>query len=114
MRGGGVGKKGKLVKRGGREDPATPVIPGLVYGHQWPARSQCSTTLLQRLVDSAEWEITHQELTFKIWGRRRREEEGRSVGDKKRADRTSKRSSPYIIQLQPLSPVATQGLVSRL
>lgn len=32
-----------------------------------PARSQCSTTLLQGLVDSAEWEITHQELTFRIW-----------------------------------------------
>ncbi|KAF3696499.1 hypothetical protein EXN66_Car012177 [Channa argus] len=82
--GGGGGKKeGKLVKRGGREDPATPVIPALVYGHQWPARSQCSTTLLQCLVDSAEWEITHQELTFSIWGRRRREEEARSVGDER-------------------------------
>lgn len=61
-------KEEKCVKRGGRGDPATPVIPGLVYGRQWPAGSQRSATLFQRLVDSAEWEITHQELTFRIWG----------------------------------------------
>lgn len=49
-------------------DPATPVIPVLVYGHQWPAGSQCSATLLQCLVDSALWKITYQELTFRIRG----------------------------------------------
>lgn len=61
-----MGEEGR--QRGGRGDPATPVIPGLVYGRQWPAGSQRSATLLKRLVDSAEWEITHQELTFRIWG----------------------------------------------
>lgn len=77
------------MKRGHREDPATPVIPGLVYGHQWPAGSQCSSTLLQCLVDSAQWKITHQELTFKIRGveggkekkhRRGEEERGKKKG----------------------------------
>ncbi|KAI3356671.1 hypothetical protein L3Q82_003357 [Scortum barcoo] len=62
--GGKMGEEGR--QRVGRGDPATPVIPGLVYGRQWPAGSQRSAALLQRLVDSAEWEITHQELTFRI------------------------------------------------
>lgn len=94
MRGGGWGghgeekkkrgkkeKEEKWAKRGGRGDPATPVIPGLVYGRQWPAGSQRSATLLQRLVDSAEWEITHQELTFRIWVGEGRREGGRDKGE---------------------------------
>lgn len=71
------GRRENRMKRGGRGDPATPVIPSLVYERQWPAGSQLSATLLRCLVDSAEWEITHQELTFRIWGRRGREGQGR-------------------------------------
>lgn len=64
-----------------RWDPATPVSPGLVYGHQRTLGSQRSVTLVQRLLDSAEREIGRQELTFseneerekkaKRWGKQR-------------------------------------------
>lgn len=70
---------GKVGEEGRQRGQTTPVIPGLVYGRQWPARSQSSATLLQRLVDSAEWEITHQELTFRIRGEGTKEGQERHI-----------------------------------
>lgn len=68
----GKEKEEKMREEGRQRGPSDTCHSWFGLWTSWPAGSQCSSTLLQCLVDSALWKITHQELTFRIREKYRR------------------------------------------